>query len=51
MYLRVPKSLAGGLRGQNYFPNNTMMLFAIFTVDICTAGAKAMLSEPAGALA
>ena len=30
--LRMPGSLSGGLQGQNYFPNNTEMLFSLFTV-------------------
>jgi len=30
--LRMPGSLSGGLQGQNYFHNNTEMLFVLFTV-------------------
>lgn len=36
MPLTVSKTLLSGLRGQNYFPNNTRMPFAILTVLIFT---------------
>lgn len=40
--LGVPETFAGRLWGQNYFHNNTRILFAFFNVDIGVDGAKVL---------
>lgn len=47
--LGVPETSAGRLWGQNYFHNNTRILFAFFNVDIGVDGAKVIMGKTAGA--
>lgn len=49
--LGILKTLSRYLLGQNYFHNDTKMLFAFHCIDICINDAKAMVAKTAGALA